>query len=79
MRPVLILKKFNKNICLVAPTSTKIKDNKYYFKIEYKQTQYSLLVSQIRVIDTKRFKKKIAQLSTKDLTLIKDYFAKTLF
>jgi mRNA interferase MazF len=79
MRPAVVISKFNKNICLVAPTSTKLKDNKYYYQIDYKSQQYSVLVSQIRVIDTKRFKKKIAQLSSNDLQKLKNYMAKTLF
>ena len=79
MRPVAVISKFNKNICLVAPTSTKLKDNKYYYEIDYKSQKYSVLVSQIRVMDTKRFKKKIAQLSNNDLQKLKDYLSKTLF
>ena len=79
LRPVVVLTKFNKNICLVVPTSTKLKDNRYYYKISYQQQEYSALVSQVRVLDTKRFKKKIAQLSNDDLQNLKNYLAKTLF
>ena len=61
MRPVVVLKKFNQNICLVAPTSTKLKDNKYYFEIEYNNQKYSVLLSQVRTMDTKRFRKRIAR------------------
>ena len=79
LRPVVVLTKFNKNICLVVPTSTKLKDSSYYYKISYQQQEYSALVSQIRVLDTKRFKKKIAQISNDDLQNLKNYLAKTLF
>jgi mRNA interferase MazF len=78
LRPVIVITKFNKNICLVVPTSTKIKDNQYYYPISYKDQNYSALVSQIRTVDTKRFKKKIAQLSAPDLQNIRQYLAKIL-
>lgn len=79
MRPVIVIKKFNRNICLVVPTSSKLKDNRYYFPIHYKDGDYSALVSQIKVIDSKRFRKRITQLSNNDLTEIKDYLKQVLF
>ena len=55
-RPVLILKGFSKNICLIVPLTTSQKNNKYYIsvgKIADKEAQ--VIISQIRLIDTKRF------------------------
>jgi mRNA-degrading endonuclease toxin of MazEF toxin-antitoxin module len=78
MRPVVVLKKFNQNICLVAPTSTKLKDNKYYFEIEYNNQKYSVLISQIRTMDTKRFRKRIARLSKFELNEIKKAISVTI-
>jgi len=71
MRPVIVLKKFNQNICLIAPTSTQLKDNKHYFGIEYNDTRYPTLISQIRTIDAKRLRKRIARLSKFELHEIK--------
>jgi mRNA interferase MazF len=65
MRPVIIIRKYNQNLALVLPTSTKIKDNQYYYKINYKNKDYSALLSHARTIDTKRLKSKIADLPTK--------------
>jgi mRNA interferase MazF len=78
MRPVVVLKKFNRNICLVAPTSRQIKENKYYFMIEYNNQKYSVLISQIRTMDAKRFRKRIARLSKHELNQIKTEVAKTV-
>jgi mRNA-degrading endonuclease toxin of MazEF toxin-antitoxin module len=78
LRPVIILRKFNKNICLVAPTSTKLKDNKYYYHIQYQGKKCSVLISQIRVIDAKRFRKRIARLSKHDLESIKKEISKVI-
>jgi len=60
-RPVLILKKFNRNICLVIPMSTQIKEHPFYHKIYFKGKYQSLLILQMRTIDTKRFKDKMGE------------------
>ncbi|MDO8498165.1 MAG: type II toxin-antitoxin system PemK/MazF family toxin, partial [bacterium] len=57
-RPVLILKKFNKYVVLAVPLTTKIKkDNKYYLScsIVNDDIPRMVIISQIRLIDTKRF------------------------
>ena len=57
-RPVLILKKFNKYVVLVVPLTTKIKkDNKYYVlcSIANNSITRMAIISQIRLIDIKRF------------------------
>ena len=54
-RPVLILKSFSKNTCLVIPLTTSNKENKYSIPIGLiKNKRSRLLISQIRIIDTKR-------------------------
>ena len=78
MRPVVVLKKFNHNICLIAPTSRQLKENKYYYQIEYNNQKYSVLISQIRVLDAKRFRKRIARLSKQELDQIKTKIATTI-
>ena len=72
MRPVLIIRKFNSHICLACPTSRQLKESKYYQEIEYNETKYSVLISQIRTIDVKRLKKKVARLSFKDFNKVKN-------
>jgi mRNA interferase MazF len=71
MRPVLILKKFNKNLCLAVPISSVLKDNKYYILINYHGKSYSALISQVRAIDSKRLQNKIAELNN-------EYFRRVL-
>jgi len=54
----LILKKFNKYVVLVVPLTTKIKkNNKYYVfcSIVNDNTPRMAIISQVRLIDTKRF------------------------
>lgn len=57
-RPVLILKKFNKYVVLVIPLTTKIKKgNKYYVSCSIVNNTIPRMgiISQVRLIDTKRF------------------------
>lgn len=59
-RPVLILKGFNKFVCLVVPLTTSEKKNKYLLpvdKVDNKEAQ--AIVSQVRLVDTKRLSNKI--------------------
>jgi mRNA interferase MazF len=61
-RPVVILKKFNRNICLAVPLSTKLKEHPFYHEIFFKGSKQSALLLQMRVVDAKRFWKKMGKL-----------------
>jgi mRNA-degrading endonuclease toxin of MazEF toxin-antitoxin module len=59
-RPVLILKGFSKQVCVVLPLTTSEKNNPFHFyvgKIDNKNAW--AITSQIRLIDTKRLINKI--------------------
>ena len=71
-RPVLIFKKFNNNLFWGIPMSTKNKDNKYYVKILLKDIEQSAIISQLRVLDTKRLDEYIGYVSKSDFTKIKN-------
>ncbi len=59
-RPVLVLKKFSRDMVLVIPLTSKIKeDNKYFLKFTHNDTQFSAIISQLRLISTKRLRRKI--------------------
>ncbi|MCW3105817.1 MAG: hypothetical protein JWQ09_323 [Segetibacter sp.] len=62
-RPVLIMKGFSKHVCLVIPLTTSQKKNSYYIPIGIIDGKVAAaIISQIRLIDTKRFMEKIAVL-----------------
>ena len=66
-RPVLIFKKFNNNIFWGIPMSTKIKDNNiYYIKVLLKDLEQSAMISQLRILDTKRLDLYIGYISKMD-------------
>jgi mRNA interferase MazF len=59
-RPVVILRKFNLDTCLVVPLSAKLKKGIYYFDIGNVAGRAAVInLSQLRLIDRKRLEEKI--------------------
>ncbi len=58
-RPVLILKKFNSKICWALPMTTKQKEGLYYHKLEHDGQVFSVILSQLRLVSVKRFRRYI--------------------
>lgn len=71
-RPVLVLKKFNNNIFIGVPLTTKNKENKYYVKALLKENNISAIISQIRIIDVKRLDEKIGYIRNIDFKNIRN-------
>jgi mRNA-degrading endonuclease toxin of MazEF toxin-antitoxin module len=59
-RPVLILKGFSKDVCLIVPLTTSVKKNPYHIALgKVGDKNAFAIVSQIRLVDTKRLVNKI--------------------
>ncbi len=73
-RPALILKKFNRFIVLAVPLTTKIKEgNKYYVPCVINDGVARMaIISQVRLIDVKRFIDKMGVASKESFTEIKN-------
>lgn len=62
-RPVLILKGFSKNVCIIIPLTTSIKKNPYHVALgKVDEKDAFAIISQIRLIDTKRLINKVGTL-----------------
>lgn len=71
VRPVLILKVFNKYFCYVVPLSTTKKRGKYFYPFDGKTGKISVaLLSQSKSIDFLRLRKKIGFVSKEDFNKI---------
>jgi mRNA interferase MazF len=86
-RPVLIVKVFNEHLVWVIPLTSSIKDNKYYFKYTQTETndsgdeitkECSALVSQLRVISTKRLLRKLGMFPINEYSQLKNRILETL-
>lgn len=63
-RPVLIMKGFSRQVCLVIPLTTSTKKNQYTLHIgDVDGKKAAVIISQIRLIDTKRLDQHIATLN----------------
>jgi len=77
-RPILVLKKFNRHILWAVPLTTKIKDNPYYFQYEFNNEKFAALLSQLRIMSSKRLIRKIGMISENDFYKIKDAIKRLL-
>ena len=66
VRPVLVIKKFSKELFLGIPMSTKLKENKYYVPVSVGGKTVSVLTSQMRVFSSKRILNKLSELDEGD-------------
>jgi mRNA interferase MazF len=58
-RPILIIKRFYKNMVFYLPLTTKIKKGNYYFRKKVNKKDGVVILTQGRVIDAKRLLRKI--------------------
>ena len=79
-RPVIILKGFNKESTLIIPLVGKNKKGKFYFYLGIvKDRKVTALLSQIRLIDTKRLISRVDKLDLKKFKKLKTAVKKLLF
>ena len=78
VRPVVIIKGFNKNMFFGIPLSTKIKEGKFYYKFQFQKKDELVkniaLLSQMRLFSTKRLLNKIGEISKEDFESLKNEF-----
>lgn len=70
-RPIVILKKFNKHIFWAVPLTSKQKFGKYYYHFVFGNETSAAIVSQLRLISSKRLLRKIGMISESDFARIK--------
>lgn len=63
-RPVLVIRKFSNDSVLIVPLSSKPKTNIFSFNFTHEGQRFSALLSQIRLISTKRLNRKIYRMDT---------------
>ena len=76
-RPVVVVRKFNKDMLLVVPTTAQEKSNKYYLLVSGDDNKtYNVCLSQIRTISSKRLLRKIGTISEPDYGVLLEKIAK---
>lgn len=70
-RPILVLKKFNKNVLWILPLTSRSRDGKYYYELEYNGRKFQVILSQLRLISSRRLTRKIRRLSAGEFNEIR--------
>ena len=66
-RPVVVIRKFNSEVCWVIPLSKTDKRNKYYFPFKFDDEITSVaILSQIRLLDARRLSRRIGTMREDD-------------
>lgn len=71
LRPVLVIRKFNKNLFLGVPLTKQVKENLFYFKLEVKDKIVCAMISQLRLFDSKRLLNRLEKLPEKEFEKVK--------
>jgi len=71
-RPILILKKFNKDMLWILPMTSQNRSNEFYHQVEYQNQKYAVILSQLRLISSKRLLRKIRTISKGEFKEIKE-------
>lgn len=71
-RPILVLKKFNKFMLWILPLTSKDKTgNTFYYQTDHKGDKYFVILSQLRMISSKRLLRKLRTLPESEFKEIK--------
>ena len=70
-RPILVLRKFNNYSLWILPFTSKNKEGKYYFGLEYRNKKYSLILSQMRLVSSHRLLRKIRKVNNYEFNQIR--------
>ena len=70
-RPVLVLRKFNRKLAWILPMSTQDKKGTYYYPLKHGEKIFTIILSQLKLVSVKRFRRLIRKISPNQYSLIK--------
>lgn len=74
-RPVLILRKFNRQMVWILPITSRARNEQFYEKFLFGEREYFVAITQIRTVSTKRLLRKIGMIPIGDFEQIKQKLA----
>lgn len=69
-RPVLILRRFSRKVVLTIPLTSKPKSDPYHFHFISNNKPCSVILSQLKLLSTKRLRRFIGKISKEDFELL---------
>lgn len=70
-RPALVLRKFNRQMVWVLPTTQQARDERFHERFSFDDRVFFVALTQIRTVSTKRFLRKIGMMPKEDFERIK--------
>lgn len=71
-RPILVIKKLSADMCIALPLTSKKKKGSWFTEISFQGEKRCVLLYQIRMINKKRFQRKMGELDEKELAEVKE-------
>ncbi len=78
LRPILVVKKFNQELCWGLPLTRSQKQGQYYFSFTLNRQISTAILSQLRLIDGKRLQYRIGDVVADDFGTIRKRLAQLL-
>ena len=75
-RPVLVLKKFSKDVFFGLPMTSTRKESPYYYPYDLHETEGAVILSQGKLLSTKRLLRKMAKMGDDHLAEVRTAFRK---
>ena len=64
-RPVLVIRKFNRDAVLVVPLTSRVKRNRYHAAFMHDGMTFAAVISQIRLVSTKRLLRRLYRMDSR--------------
>ena len=71
VRPVIVLKKFNDEMCWILPLTRQSGEPKYYYKLNFGIEDSFAILSQMKTIDSRRLSWKISNISLGEFRILR--------
>lgn len=70
-RPVLVLRRFNRQVLWVLPLTSTDKSGNYYYQFEHQGRKSAIILTQLRLISSKRLLRKMGMLAEQDFEKVR--------
>ena len=70
-RPALVLRRFNRQMVWILPTTQQARDERFYEKFSFGDEIFYIALTQIRTVSTRRFLRKVGMLPLADFDRVK--------
>lgn len=77
-RPVIVLRVWSQETVVVLPLTTQIKNNRFHFVFTRDGVNFAIVLSQVRLISTKRLKRRIYRMHPRVFGTLLSTFGKLL-